>query len=282
MLGTMRLLLTVLLLTAACGSQDGAGGICAEDGTELFDRRIAPVLVDDRPKTCNQCHLSGVDLSLFVRDTPCETMACMVELEVVDLDSPDDSLILTWIDRAMPDSELITDQVIATEHEAFREWIVHTAECGGLEACADVDCGPAPPGDQCEVRGDADDFVPFEIDPTDCSPIAREDTFLHTVYAFRGRCFPCHFIGSMYGPEEAPRWIDGSDPCGPGAVISRNNLLELDVVDYDDPEMSRFLLKPLAEAVGGIMHGGHDKIADTDDEAYQAFLAWIEYEAGCR
>jgi hypothetical protein len=33
------------------------GGICSEDGTELFDRRIVPVLVDDRPQTCNQCHL---------------------------------------------------------------------------------------------------------------------------------------------------------------------------------------------------------------------------------
>ena len=129
--------------------------------------------------------------------------------------------------------------------------------------------------------------TPFEIDPTDCSPIAREDTFLHTVYAFRGRCFPCHFIGSMYGPAEAPRWIDGSDVCGPSSLTSMNNLFELDardpgVLDFDDPEMSLLLRKPLAEDAGGVVHGGHDKFADQTDTAYVSFLSWIEYEAGCR
>jgi hypothetical protein len=239
-------------------------------------------LVEDRPKTCNQCHLSGVDLSIFVRDTPCETMACLVQLDLVDLDTPDDSLILSWIDRAMPDSTLITDQVIAAEHEAFLEWIVHTAECGGLEACGDVDCGPAEPGNACEVRGEGEMATTFEIDPTDCSPIAREETFLHEVYAFRGRCFPCHFIGSMYGPLEAPRWIDGSDVCGPSSLTSMNNLLALDVVDFDQPEMSLLLRKPLAELAGGVVHGGHDKFEDTMDPAYVSFLSWIEYEKGCR
>ncbi len=270
------------LTLAACGQDDGPGGICAEDNTQLFEERIAPILVDDRPSTCNQCHLSGVDLSLFVRDTPCETMACMVELEVVDLDSPDDSLILTWIDRAMPDSNLITADVISAEHEAFREWIVHTADCGGLDACSDVDCGPAEPGNQCDIRGDGTDAPTFEIDPTDCSPTTREETFLYTIYPFRGRCFPCHFIGSTYGPAEAPRWIDGSDACGPGAVISRSNLLELGVVDFDDPESSLLLLKPLSEDLGGVVHGGHDKFDNKMDPAYLAFLAWIEYEAGCQ
>jgi len=274
--------MTLVLLASGCPTEDGPGGICAEDATELFERRIAPVLVEDRPKTCNQCHLSGVDLSIFVRDTPCQTMACLVELELVDLDSPDDSLILSWIARAMPDSELITDDVISAEHEGFREWIVHTAECGGLEACGAVDCGPAEPGNECAVRGDGEDATTFEVDPADCSPIAREEAFLHEVYAFRGRCFPCHFIGSMYGPEEAPRWIDGSDTCGPSSLVSMNNLLALDVVDFDNPEMSLFLMKPLAEAEGGVVHGGHDKFADREDSAYQSFLGWIEYEAGCR
>ena len=280
----MRFLVAVLLsvLTLpACTNDDGPNGICREDSTELFDRRVAPILVEDRPSTCNQCHLSGVDLSLFVRDTPCETMSCLVQLELVDLESPDDSLILHWIDRAMPDSALITEQVISAEHEAFREWIVHTAECGGLDACGGVDCGPAEPGNQCEVR-EGSDAPPFELDPSDCSSIAREDAFLHEVYPYRGRCFPCHFIGSEYGPPEAPRWIDGSDVCGASSLASMNNLLELGVVDFDDPEMSLLLLKPLAEDQGGVVHGGHDKFADKDDMAYVSFLEWIRYEAGCR
>jgi hypothetical protein len=86
----------------------------------------------------------------------------------------------------------------------------------------------------------------------------------------------------MYGPLEAPRWIDGSDVCGPSSLTSMNNLLALDVVDFDQPEMSLLLRKPLAELAGGVVHGGHDKFEDTMDPAYVSFLSWIEYEKGCR
>lgn len=273
--------LALVALGGACTQQAASPGICSEDGAALYERRIEPLLLDDRPKTCNQCHLSGVDLSLFVRETPCETMACMVELDVVDLESPDDSLILSWIDRAMPDSELITETVIAEEREAMREWIAHTAECGGLEACAGATCGPAAPDfEACEVSARRDDPV-FSPDSSDCSSQARENVFLQTVYAWRGRCFPCHYLGTDLGPEEAPRWIVGGDSCGAGALASRDNLFGLDVVDWDAPAMSRLLLKPLAEDAGGVVHGGHDKFDDTEDPAYVAFLRWIEYEKAC-
>ncbi|MCA9710530.1 MAG: hypothetical protein KDK70_32110, partial [Myxococcales bacterium] len=113
-----------LLVMAACSPQDdapeaddgseGSSGdaalVCSpEAGLELYERRIAPLLEDDRPSTCNQCHLAGVDLSLFLQDTPCATMACMVAEGLVDLDRPDDSLVLSWIERAEP-SGGITEQ----------------------------------------------------------------------------------------------------------------------------------------------------------------------------
>ncbi|MBX3273799.1 MAG: hypothetical protein KF729_26275 [Sandaracinaceae bacterium] len=255
--------------------------ICREEGLALYQRRIEPLFSEDRPTTCNQCHLSGVDLTLFVRETPCETMACLVELDLVDLDAPERSLVLSWIGRAQPDSALITQDVIAAEHDGFLEWITHTAVCGGIEACAGTRCGPAPIG-ACDLRVVDVQESPYEPDPADCSPLARERAFLHRVYAWRGRCFPCHYRGTDLGVPGAPRWIEAERGCGPASIASMANLFALDVIDWDDPARSRFLRKPLSVDAGGLPHGGHDKYATTDDEMYQSVLGWIEYEAGCR
>lgn len=267
---------SLALALALAGCQPA---ICGEDGAALYERRIEPLLLDDRPSTCNQCHLAGVDLSLFVRETPCETMACLVELDLVDLEEPEQSLVLSWIGRAQPDSELITETVIAEEHAAFLEWIEHSATCGGLEACGDVQCGPAAQG-ECGLEVIDVQDMPYTPDPSDCSPVARERAFLNRVYAWRGRCFPCHFAGSDLGPEEAPRWIVSGE-CAPGAVQSLANLYALDVIDWDDLEQSRLLLKPLEEE-GGIPHGGHTKFEDREDDMYLSILGWLEYEATCR
>lgn len=67
---------------------------CTGDGaTELYTRKIEPILKDDHPTSCNQCHLSGIDLSIFVKDTPCQTMACMSQLGLVDLTQPAQSKV---------------------------------------------------------------------------------------------------------------------------------------------------------------------------------------------
>src|SRR5687768_16325048 len=70
---------------------------CTEAASELYRQRIEPILTSDEPSSCNQCHLSGVDLSLFVRDTPCETMACLIERDLVNLEAPEDSTVLSSI-----------------------------------------------------------------------------------------------------------------------------------------------------------------------------------------
>jgi hypothetical protein len=124
---------------------------CSDAGRQaLYNKRIAPLLVEDRPSSCSQCHLAGVDLGMWVKETPCQTMACMANRGIVDLDDPEASLILTWIGRAQPESELITAQVIAEEREGVLEWIRSSSECGLCwsgqgDPCADdlsaADCG---------------------------------------------------------------------------------------------------------------------------------------------
>lgn len=271
------LFLAAAVLAAACTSEDSEPSACADQSAELYEQRIEPILVDDRPKSCNRCHLSGIDLSLFVRETPCETMACMIEMGLVDVEDPDASLVLSWIRRATPDSDLITQDVIDAEHDAFREWIGLRASCGD-DLCGGVTCGAASPAEMCEVTIPDDAGV---LGTADCSELALERAFGERVFAWRGRCFPCHFDNSDFGPVEAPRWISGSSDCNLGSLATMRNVLERGLIDVETPEQSLLLLKPLAEGAGGVMHGGHDKFADTEDVAYTSFRSWIEYYAGC-
>jgi hypothetical protein len=45
-----------------------------------------------------------------------------------------------------------------------------------------------------------------------------------------------------------------------------------------EPRASPLLLKPLAVAAGGVVHGGGDVFADTTDADYATLLAWVEGE----
>lgn len=255
--------------TSAPESSGPAG--CASDPSELFEKRIAPLLATDRPKTCNTCHLSGVDLGLFVQATPCQSMACLVDRGLVALDDPPASVVLQWISRADPASPLIDQDVIDEEYAAFLGWIEATAACG---LCYE---GDAPCGEPSQVVCDDDPDPDAYDDPGDCAPLTRETLFRHKVYAWRDRCYPCHFDNKDH---EAPKWV-ATGPCELASLATMRNVLDGGLVDLDDPAASLLLLKPLAESAGGVMHGGDDKFHDLNDPAYLDFKAWIEREAAC-
>lgn len=245
---------------------------CSATPSELFTRRIAPLLASDRPKTCNTCHLSGVDLQLFVQETPCQTMACLDARGLVDLEDPRSSTVLQWISRADPASPLIDQGVIDEEYAAFLAWIEASAACGlcytGATPCGEPVAATCPADDPKNEPKD---------DPGDCSPLTRETLFRHRVYAWRDRCYPCHFDNQDF---VAPKWI-ASGSCELGSLTTMRNVLNGGLVDLNDPANSLLLLKPLAESAGGVKHGGDDKFADVNDPAYIDFLAWISREAAC-
>ena len=108
--------ISVAAVAAACGS-DGSdvqqGELsCEVRPSDTFRARIEPLLADDNVSSCNQCHLSGVDLAAFVRETPCKTLACLTEQGLVDLANPTESRILGWIERASPESGLVPRSVV--------------------------------------------------------------------------------------------------------------------------------------------------------------------------
>jgi hypothetical protein len=284
----MRGLASFLLVSIIACAVDAGEAVpieeraCTDDeALAVFRERIEPLMSDDRVSTCNECHLSGIDLTLYAQADPCATMACMVEQGVVDLESPDDSLVLAWIERATPASELITEDVIKAEHDGMRDWIRYSARCGQT-VCPPIDnpCGSTAV-EPCEVPPSAaTEGRRMFADPGDCREVTLEAAFDALVYSWRGRCFPCHFDSHPDETPEAPKWVhDGA--CGIGAVETMHNLLALGDIDVRHPEESMLLLKPLAESVGGVEHGGGDKFHDTQDPAYQDFVAWLQRWAAC-
>ena len=90
-----------------------------DDTAPVFNSRIKPLLVESRPSSCNGCHLTGLDLEDFVRGSACQSMACLVERQLVDFSAPADSKILELIDRGIDDGEPATQRAAEVERAAF-------------------------------------------------------------------------------------------------------------------------------------------------------------------
>ena len=270
--------MAAFLLCVGCSPGPDSADACTQGAIDLYEQRIEPVLSSDKPASCNQCHLSGVNLDLFVRDTPCETMACLVQQELVDLNTPERSRILDWIERASPESDLITAEVIRAEYDAFYEWIDYVADCG---ACAGAKCRSASGIGFCDLEVEPAEPYDDARDPGGCEPQVLERVFLETVYVTRGRCYPCHFTSAKKPPPGATLWLVEAESCEASSLSTMRNVIREGYVDIDEPSKSLFLLKPLAESDGGIEHGGHDKFTKGDDPAYTNFVYWLERYAAC-
>lgn len=260
------------------------GQLCSETSAgKQFDDRIAPLLRDDRPSSCNECHLSGIDLSLFVSGNPCDTMACMVDQGLVDLKAPEDSLILSWIERANPASPLITQDVIDEEYGGVLDWIRYNAACG-QEVCAgavcshtqDAFCGAA-------LEPKLEDLAGKNDYPTGCTDLDLEQLFLDSVYRSRGRCSPCHFDNWEKNTIGSPPWIHTAGDCNSASLATLREIERRGYIDIDDPDHSLLILKPLAVSEGGLEHGGDDKFhGGANDTALINFTHFVEHYAACK
>jgi hypothetical protein len=257
----------------------------ADDAAFLYQRRIEPLVTGGQPATCNQCHLQSVDLAMFVQDTPCQSMACLKQLDLVDFESPASSRILAQIMLAEP-GELITDAVIQAEHDGFLAWIEYSAlALDGGGTCHDALCGDIPNACSSGTGNyEVPDGVLTPLGKCDEQRVGEE--FQRLVYSSRERCAGCH-------NPDGPRFEDDKNPVYfidmnyeqggefGAAVRTMYNMIGRGHVNPTNPELSMLLLKPLAEAQGGVMHEGGDKFAGLDDATYLAFLEWINLFADC-
>jgi hypothetical protein len=268
-------LLGAVALAASCDEEQPE---CGQE-LALYEQRIAPLFREDRPKSCNQCHLSGIDLGAFAKGDPCDSMACLVERGLVDLDDPESSLLLAWIDRAAPASEGITDAVIAEERAGFVEWIEMTAACGTCST-SDNPCGDAADWKACEIEPKTVDQI-YATDPGDCSDHTLEALFRDGFFASRGRCYPCHFEGvAAVNAELAPKWV-ATGPCNLAALETYRRVTRSGYIDIDNPSQSLWIVKPLDEALGGVPHGGDDKIHSLEDDLYRQMVYFATRYAEC-
>jgi hypothetical protein len=263
-------------LTAACDAQLGGMDVCAQSPGALYEQRIAPLLHADHPNVCAQCHAGGsVDLASFLRHDACESMACLKDRGLVNLERPESSVLLSWIERAEPESELITEKVISEERAGFLEWIEHEAACG---ACAATVC-PEASAPRCDEVDTVTSFTAAS-DPGDCGRETLEKLFRGTIYPTHLRCSPCHLEGTA-GNEDAPRWATEIGSCEVAALATQQNVIDMGLVDVEAPEESWLLLKPLGEHGGGLPHGGASKFVKGDAD-YQAYLYWLSRYGACR
>ncbi len=263
---------------ADSGSSDGETESppthCDEDAlSDMYTQYVEPFVSGAVPQSCSQCHMTGIDMSIYAQDTPCDTMSCMVEMGAVDLADPGGSSLLAQISMGDPNSSVFD---VSEEHSAMLEWIEWSAECH-TEVCGENQQAVCSSGTGAGSTG---------RNPIgDCSEDDLLVEFWNSVIVDRGRCLTCH---SDYGLEQGtfgacededdcsgPQLCDQGFCRAPGPVLAPHmfegvegpldwddpedrqlglntmyNVVALGQIDEDNPLESTFLTKPLLEGFG--------------------------------
>ena len=249
----MRYSLFVGLL--ACGSTVAESeppnpepGTCSEaELSAAYERYVEPFVSGAVATSCSQCHMTGIDLSLYAQDTPCDTFACMVELGVVTPEDPAASPVLDQIRMGDPNSSVFD---VETEAEAMLEWITWNATCHA-PVCGERE-GACEAGTGAESTG----RTPLG----DCSEEDLLGAFWDAVMVDRGRCLICHSdFGQQqgtFGPCETTEDCEFEQICSEGTCYAPGPLLaphvfegEGGALDWNDPADRQVALNTLYNVV---------------------------------
>lgn len=244
------LLLAIVILPAAAR---------ADDPAKVFEERIAPIFKSPNPSSCAQCHLAAVDLKDYILPSAKDTFLALRDQGLIDLEKPENSQILTFINRGANDkrANLIPAKQRQAEYDAFSAWI---------KACAaDPALKNAPKTDKT-----------LTTKPVEVVRHARRDQMIESfeanVWSLRFRCMNCHTEGTPQNDKlrkEHGDQVSWFKKDGPAATM--DYLLGSRLINLDDPEKSLLLTKPL----GVVKHGGGIKFAP-GDQGYKAMRAWID------
>jgi hypothetical protein len=98
---------------------------------------------------------------------------------------------------------------------------------------------------------------------------------------WHGRCKHCHVEGELLASiGDPPHWLSELDTLE-GAEDTLSRILQVGYLDFDDPENSLLILKPLSENLGGVRHGGGPKFIKEDDPTLYNMRGWARYWADC-
>jgi hypothetical protein len=223
---------------------------------DLFQRRILPILSSDKPSSCAECHLGGVDLKDYIRSDAAATFAALRDAGMIDLQDPEQSKLLQFIARASEQPSPVSAAARAEEFAAFRDWIQAAVRDPAMRSARSEPgpCGPDVP-DEVIRHGRKDRVL---------------QSFVENVWSERQRCMHCHSpeFNSKRAHEfaESLSWIV---PSNPAATLDK--LLEFGQLDLDHPEASLILTKPTLQDE----HRGGRKFS-VGDRTYGQFLQFIE------
>ncbi|WLD11799.1 hypothetical protein [Planctellipticum variicoloris] len=228
----------------------------SQDARTLFDKRIVPILKSPNPSSCAECHLSGVDLKDYIRETQTETFAALVKGGLVDLKKPEASKLLEFIRRAPQQPTPFSERVRKEELQAFSAWI--------RAAVNDPELLKVPLPEQA-----AGSTLPVEV-----IRHARQDqmlvSFVENIWNEVNRCAACHSpdqnAKQVKEHGERVSWIRPRDP-----AATLRALVDASLIDTEDPAQSLLLLKP----TNTVKHGGGVKMV-VGDRSYRQFRRFID------
>ncbi len=233
--------------------------IAEEEAAAIYQRRLLPLLTAEKPSSCRECHLAGVDLGLYFRKDQAETFAALKSEGLIDLKKPDDSKILEFINRKPEKENPLMAKVRAQESAAFLAWIRAAVKDPEL------------------LKAKTNLRVGTEL-PVEVIRHARKDRvlglFVDNVWSEIGRCVSCHSpeknerLIKKHGPQMS--WIRPHDPAG-----TLEQAVQQGIIDLKHPEESQIVTKP----AGLEEHGGGPKFAlgSRTDKNFRRFL--IDYAA---
>lgn len=232
-------------------------GARATNGTVLavFENRILPIFQAAKPSSCTECHLSGVELTDYIQPSQEKTFASLVSAGLINVENPDDSKILQFINRRPEKPNLITDEVRRQEFAAFQSWI--------RAAVKDLDL----------LAAKSSEAIGPQI-PDEVIRHARKDrvlaSFIDNVWTEVGRCAACHSPDQnqkqVKEHGEQVSWITLNDP-----QATLNHMVDAGIINADEPLQSMLLTKPTMQ----VEHGGGQKTV-VGDRTYKQFRRFID------
>lgn len=223
--------------------------------TQIFERRILPILRSQKASSCTECHFGGVEIRNYIREDQATTFAALRAQHLINLKSPEKSRLLTFIARRPDNEDKLIAKVRRSEYQTFRAWISAAARDPKLLAAKS-----------------SNTKVGTEL-PMEVVRHMRRDrvlrSFVENIWSEMGRCVNCHSpnrnkrLISEYGEQIS--WIVPGDP-----AATLQELVDGGNIDIEKPDESLVLFKP----VGLEDHGGGPKFAagSRTDKNFRRFL----------
>jgi hypothetical protein len=303
--------LSYLLASGCVGDADspiettGSALVCnAAEGEVVFQELIQPLYADD---SCGDCHDGEtVNLGMWDMGSPCQTMACMAEKQLIDFDDIDESRVLEFIMFGMPEGG--GDIRVEREYDNFFEWIQWGQTCFA-DACGSIPnpcematgtggsgAGGAGGGPGTGGAGAGDGGV-----WGNCKEQDVQGQFDALVYDSLTGCASCHSdCDPNYSPkaigcdpefDTAGRWYDAY---GDKQTTLLDMIGTAKMFDVNNVEKSEMVTKPIHQGeifspvinqtFVGVDHDGGQKLTPGGPQFQERFddlVTFLDYFAGC-